>query len=81
MTKWVIDSEQVVHVSICGEKGVLPTQYFPQRIVRDDTGKPKLADVPTVELMIEHLAGKDSSGGMVTHSGPHMLKACPVCIA
>lgn len=78
--KWVVDSEQTVHVNICGAKvgAVLP--YFPQRIVRNDASKPSLVTVPTVELMVEHLARPDSSGGMVTHQGPCMLKPCAECI-
>lgn len=80
MTKWVIDSEQLVHVSICVGAGGA-TRYFPQRIVRNEAGKPSLTDVPTVELMMEHLARPDSSGGMVVHSGPAQIYPCPVCIS
>lgn len=79
--KWVIDSEQTVHVSICAGAGIGSTRYFPQRRVLDAAGKPTLADVPTVELMIEHLATPDSSGGMIKHHGPPQIKPCPVCIS
>lgn len=81
LIKWVIDTSQMVHVSICVGAGAKPTWYFPQRIARDDAGKPKLEPVTDVDQMIVHLAGKDSSGGMVQHSGPHMLKSCPVCLS
>lgn len=80
MIKWVIDESQTVHVNICGARLGISTPYFPQRIVYDEAGKPSLAVVPTIELMLENLARPDSSGGISTHSGPNMLSACSECV-
>lgn len=77
--KWVIDGNQIVHVNICGDKAGPSTPYFPQRVVRT-TGKPVLMPVTSAEEMFEHLARPDSSGGMITHTGPSMIHPCVECI-
>jgi hypothetical protein len=81
--KWLVTSaDHIVHASHCAlAKDEKTAPYFPQRILRDSDGKPRLDTIHDYTQMAEHLMRPDSSGGMMSHhEGATMLKPCEFCV-